>query len=388
MFCERSLESPPCIDCSKSSIIQICDHFDLAPETIPSLVRLLGAFGKHASSGQPQCIQIILKAFQKGELGNWTLSLNHNFETSWTNALCIWTGWTSREHKHLDSVWTTRFEHISAQLQAVPSLWAHPTCLPLIFLQNYVGRTMNNCNRLNQDLVKLDVELGVNQSGRLIRSTGLDTDWPANLDFKLLTTGLHSANNQLVFVQQAAKWSRRALQFIRNLELGCITGCELRSVISECIDYELSMLQGVEDSFDALKARAQGATSVLFQAQNQNDMLMNTRIAASTKEDSISKKTSTFLTALFLPGTFIAALISVTMIDWLPDSQEGTSGDSASSRGGIVTSKYYWIYWVLTVPVTALVMTGWYFWYRHANRKWLRAAGLPHRAHYAKGGER
>jgi hypothetical protein len=352
---------------------------------VPSLVQLLGSFGKHwtIKVQDPERVQIIIKAFQKGELGNWTLSLNHNFETSCTDALVVWTGWTSQQHISLDRHWKTRFDHIVAQLQAVAGLWAHPTCLPLVFMQNYIGRTMYRCNMINQELVELDMDLGVNQAGRMVRAAALEADWPTNLDFKKLTMGLHSANNQLVFVQQAAKWARRCLEFLMRLE----TELEAKTVptstlcasINEALAYELSMIQGVEDSFDALRARSQGATSVLFNASSQNDSMLNVKIAASTKEDSISMKTFTFLTALFLPGTFIATLLSVTMINWFPNGNGNPAAASASQNPGNGTSvsKYYWIYWVLTVPVTILVMFGWYLWYRYANQRWLKQAGLP-----------
>ena len=382
MFCERSLGNPPIVECSGSSIISVLRHFDLAPETVPSVVRLLGAFGRHVII-RPDAskIQIVIKAFQKGELGNFTLSLNHNFQNSWTDALVIWTGWTSHEHRALDGRWKTRMTHIIAQLQAVPGLWAHPTCLPLIFMQNYIGRSSDRCNSINQELVVLDAELGVNQAGRFISPVGLSLDWPASLDFKKLTIGLHSANNSVIFVQQACKWAHRCLLFLLRLEDEIkalhLPETTLSNSIRESLEYEISVLEGVENSFDALKARAQGATSVLFNASSQNDSMLNVKIAASTKEDSISMKTFTFLTALFLPGTFIAALLSVTMITWLPSPSGNTTGVPQSSDSGITVSKYYWIYWVLTVPITLLVMFGWYLWYRHANKRWLKQAGLP-----------
>ncbi|RMZ83917.1 hypothetical protein DV737_g1521, partial [Chaetothyriales sp. CBS 132003] len=391
LICDRSLACPPHVMCSQSQMLMISQSFDLAPETVPSLGQILGAYGVHyqiASNGA-NSIQIVIQSFQKGELGNWTLSLRHNLETSWTHALAMWTGWTSVELLAVDGKWPSRFQHMCALVQAVPSLWTHPTCLPLVFMQQYSVRTRTRCNLINQELVVLDAELGVNQAGRHIRVTSLADDWPSSLNFKKLTIGLHSVSNQLVFVQQAAKWARRCLEFLLRLEddlagQNLIKGNASPS-IKESLAYQISVITGVEDSFDALKSRAQGATSVLFNASSQNDSLLNVKIAASTKEDSIVMKTFTFLTALFLPGTFVAALLSVTLINWFP-SNGSPSGQSQSQNSGISVSNYYWVYWLLTVPMTLLVMLGWYLWYRHANQKWLKEAGLPNIARSSPSG--
>jgi hypothetical protein len=65
--------------------------------------------------------------------------------------------------------------------------------------------------------------------------------------------------------------------------------------------------------------------------------------------------TFTFITALFLPGTFIATLFSMDMFNW---------GDG---RSGV--SKNFWIYWVVAVPLTVAVMVGWKKWYGYADRE-------------------
>ena len=49
---------------------------------------------KHVVVTQPDnqnCLQIVLKAYQKGEIGNFMVSLCYNFETAWTDALVCWT---------------------------------------------------------------------------------------------------------------------------------------------------------------------------------------------------------------------------------------------------------------------------------------------------------
>lgn len=101
-------------------------------------------------------------------------------------------------------------------------------------------------------------------------------------------------------------------------------------------------------------------------AQTQNDIArkdnqLNIKIAASAKKDSIAIMTFTFISGLFLPGTFVSTLFSIPMFNW----QAASSGSSQRS-----VSAYFWMYWAVTIPLTIAVMTGWVLWYRYANRKW------------------
>jgi hypothetical protein len=67
------------------------------------------------------------------------------------------------------------------------------------------------------------------------------------------------------------------------------------------------------------------------------------------------------LTMFFLPGTFLAALFAAPLFDWNSDP---------SSGGGII-KKRFWIYWVITIPATCLVLGCWRMWYRFEEwRSW------------------
>ena len=129
----------------------------------------------------------------------------------------------------------------------------------------------------------------------------------------------------------------------------------------------------------------EGADKVkLFNAINQRDSIIAQRyndiarkIATSTKEDSIAMSTFTFITALFLPGTFMATFLSITMIDWQPGSSTspGRSG-TESDRRSTQVSKFYWVFWAIDIPLTIIVMLGWWVWFRHAKRSWVRENGI------------
>jgi FtsH-binding integral membrane protein len=56
-------------------------------------------------------------------------------------------------------------------------------------------------------------------------------------------------------------------------------------------------------------------------------------------------KTIAVMTMGFLPATFFAALFAVPLLDW---------------REPHVIQSRFWIYWAITIPVTALVFFAWY----------------------------
>ncbi|KAH6987183.1 hypothetical protein EDB80DRAFT_178465 [Ilyonectria destructans] len=75
----------------------------------------------------------------------------------------------------------------------------------------------------------------------------------------------------------------------------------------------------------------------------------NVEIALATKRDSRYMRSIALLTMIFLPGTFLAGIFSMTFFDWKSDS------------GGVVVSKYVWIYVLIAVVLTLLTVGSWYY---------------------------
>ena len=68
----------------------------------------------------------------------------------------------------------------------------------------------------------------------------------------------------------------------------------------------------------------------------------------SNREDADSNKTMSFLQMIFLPATFVAAIVSMNFFDLT------TSPPKVSS--------YIWVFWVVALALTALVMAVYFFW--------------------------
>ena len=76
-------------------------------------------------------------------------------------------------------------------------------------------------------------------------------------------------------------------------------------------------------------------------------------IAIDTKRDSIAMKTIAALTMVFLPGTFVATIFSMTFFQVEQDDEHT-----------LKVSSNWWLYVVVTVPLTVAVLIAWIIWLR------------------------
>jgi len=77
------------------------------------------------------------------------------------------------------------------------------------------------------------------------------------------------------------------------------------------------------------------------------DTQANLKIASDTRKDSSRMRSIAFLTMVFLPATFISSLFSTTFFDFRAEDIHG------------IISPYFWVYPVVTIAITALVMGTW-----------------------------
>ncbi|KAI9782802.1 MAG: hypothetical protein M1839_004553 [Geoglossum umbratile] len=107
---------------------------------------------------------------------------------------------------------------------------------------------------------------------------------------------------------------------------GC---CEIK----DWIDYLGSQTRMEATDADFLMQRAENQISAIYALQSQ-------MIAKATKRDSSAMKSLAFLSALFFPGTFIAAIFSLEPM-----------------RGQTLRT-----YWAITIPLTILTLCFWFGW--------------------------
>ncbi|KAI3329532.1 hypothetical protein F4824DRAFT_516836 [Ustulina deusta] len=120
------------------------------------------------------------------------------------------------------------------------------------------------------------------------------------------------------------------------------------------LDFLAGKLDGLESyahvSLERLKSQREVMLSILDQRESRLSLRIAAqqhRLADASKRDSTSMKTLTFLGSLFLPGTFISSIFSMSFFDFSKDLR-----NSASSN--------LWLYFVLMVPLTIFFIGVWW----------------------------
>ncbi|KAK4233674.1 hypothetical protein C8A03DRAFT_38605 [Achaetomium macrosporum] len=131
------------------------------------------------------------------------------------------------------------------------------------------------------------------------------------------------------------------------------------SFILETLEYEVKV---AAPRIEAQQTMLDGQTNIMI-ANNSY------RVAEEARRDSASMKTIAVVTLVFLPGTFVAAIFSMSMFQWMPDedSNDDMAKDKDSSR---IVSQWFWLYWAITVPLTIGILICWVLWFKRWERKW------------------
>lgn len=377
---------------TRDTFVKVETAFRLSKTTAPALFNSSGVLSRFSEydpvSKKPKRIRIVVKSKQKVGVGNWLCSLCHEYATGSTDALICSEGMLTPLTDDPSSTIETQISLFVARLEQLPQLWQNPILVPALLISLFSDRIQANRLKVADKLVDLENEMGVTFAGRSKAKRPLK-NWPEDLDIKQVTIGLNSTGASILYLSQTCIWAQDAVAFLIKMaeETGLyhpdlwLTSMELK----EALEYESSALDGVSLTMKTKKERIQAQLNVLYSAasqkenaialqysrmaQEQNDIALqdvrlNTKIATSTKKDSIAMAIFTFITALFLPGTYVASLFSMSMFDWLHDDSDKTT-----------VSPLFWVYWLVTIPLTAVVLGGWWIWYKRADQQWQKDTG-------------
>ncbi|CAM1505370.1 Fc.00g110070.m01.CDS01 [Cosmosporella sp. VM-42] len=125
-----------------------------------------------------------------------------------------------------------------------------------------------------------------------------------------------------------------------------------RSMLAR-IDFYKVKLVGLENYIYTTLERLKVQREALYSLMSQREARLNLeiageqrRIAHASKRDSTAMKTLSLMGALFLPGTYLASVFSMTFFNFEADADP-------------VVSTNLWIYFAVTVPITALIVASW-----------------------------
>ena len=277
----------------------------------------------------------------------------------------------------LKNLATLKSPQIRTLIQSNPALWAHPLLLPAILLKYNMNRCEAFLWALDEDVVALEDSIGVSFAGRLrLKRPALlqDSNLPKRSDMRQMTLNTHTTLTEIVFMHRVVAFDHDCAMWLASLndKIASRTGHEqpasrplAQRELQDAIKYVENASHTMRGFCATLKERVASQIQVLYSITSQTDNRLSARIAVSSGRDSAAMKTLAFITAVFLPGTYIATLFSMSMFDWQATSPSGSK--AISSDSSILSSKF-WVYWVITIPLTLIVIISWRLWWVGQDR--------------------
>ncbi|KAI4687432.1 hypothetical protein J4E81_008283 [Alternaria sp. BMP 2799] len=170
---------------------------------------------------------------------------------------------------------------------------------------------------------------------------------------------------QFVFSTEAAEWAHYVLRPLKldlklrdllmmNRQMGKYHPDRLREAIAE-------VRQQVNDTIEERQQKRQEQLQVRqdARAKEEWDLLQkNLKIAEATLRDSRLMSGVAWITMAFLPATFVSSFFGMNFFS-------GKAGYPPFDEG----SKNVWIFFLVALPITAVVLGGFWYWNRQEKKK-------------------
>ncbi|KAI3337470.1 hypothetical protein HD806DRAFT_40700 [Xylariaceae sp. AK1471] len=116
----------------------------------------------------------------------------------------------------------------------------------------------------------------------------------------------------------------------------------------------------IHTTLERLHIQRQALYNIITQKESKLNLEMaaqQRRLAHASKRDSTAMKTLSLLGAIFLPGTFLASVFSMTFFNFNVDK-------------GSEVSQELWIYFVVTIPLTLAIVGAWWVLGRRREKRY------------------
>jgi glutamate-1-semialdehyde 2,1-aminomutase len=125
-----------------------------------------------------------------------------------------------------------------------------------------------------------------------------------------MTVRINTQYTKVIFSKRSPSWSLEASEFLLKLWRTPLeevySTADHDEFLSESLEYNMDIANSIQDHVNNLQTRMDLQLNVLYSFVAQRDNRLNTRIAKSSGRDSVSMKILAFISALFLPPSYIA----------------------------------------------------------------------------------
>ncbi|KAL8728687.1 MAG: hypothetical protein Q9166_005251 [cf. Caloplaca sp. 2 TL-2023] len=192
------------------------------------------------------------------------------------------------------------------------------------------------------------------------------------------TRSLHTVAGHLQFLHRAVDFQICLMEFLvqhhENLTKMCQKANEISDVSAaieasaektrRSLDLTISCtrtrLRQIKELIYRITAQIKIVDNMIMQNDSRATIAIaeqSQRTAVDTKRESVAMRTISALTMVFLPGTFVGTIFGMAFFNF---NEDGTRT--------MRVSPVWWLYVVITVPLTALVLGLWVGWLRWSMR--------------------
>ncbi|RSL79927.1 hypothetical protein CEP51_006973 [Fusarium floridanum] len=294
---------------------------------------------------------------KKGKTRGWEMLLSYSFKTGITTGFIKGTP-------------SSEVEKTLVHLQACAAEIGHPMLLPIIILSYDLSPENDNKQRKArhwlrrlENAVSLRNEVEEQEQyfqDGLIDVDGLNRDlvechgnvmWKRPQAYMALVKEMEKAMENFRYL-----WHKPATEDMCEAERKQRKELDkLHRSMAARLDFYKVKLTGLENYIHTTLERLKVQREALYNIMSQREARLNLeiageqrRIAHASKRDSTAMKTLSLMGALFLPGTYLASVFSMTFFNFETDADP-------------VVSIQLWVYFAITIPVTALIVGCWMY---------------------------
>ncbi|KAI9672642.1 MAG: hypothetical protein M1831_000077 [Alyxoria varia] len=153
-----------------------------------------------------------------------------------------------------------------------------------------------------------------------------------------------------------------------NVALSIYRNINAARRVAQDLNFYYSRLCAFKARSESNLARVQNEIGLAFNVVAQRDTKITLELSRNATQDSRIMRQISFVTLIFLPGTAVSTLFSTSFFNFSPPSpannNSNTSNEPNNQTGVWQVSDKFWIFWVITIPLTLATYMTWQWFQR------------------------
>ncbi|KAH8787527.1 hypothetical protein F5882DRAFT_402883 [Hyaloscypha sp. PMI_1271] len=289
--------------------------------------------------------------------GSWTLAMTVQYPGSSIREVI---GWLTESLKIVGILEVDHSLDLSTLLDEVHLSalgFCHPLLLPVTLLEHHVQESARHFMAISHKLSSVEDAIDPSAAERSLLATTPTPGNSSRQSYGILSKEVYECNKSLFELERRRDYEKRLQDFLTNDlneyrdENGVKLENRLNNVKAVSNNRDLDMkslplrIEALQNLIRNLVAQQDSQATIQIARSTMQENAQMTALTKATLKDSNAMKNIAVLTTIFLPGTYMASLFSTTMFNF-------------SDSTGLQISSHFWIYWVITIPLTIIAFGG------------------------------